>query len=343
MRSFWIAVFGLAATVFGAGIHTQVPGGGSVVRLDPALDAVVSVQAKLEVLKEDYFGFLEGPVWVPEKPGGYLLFSDFAANAIYKWTPEGELSVFLQKSGFSGTDLTDVGVVNNGRLTVATFGSNGLALDAQGRLIICTHGDRTLVRLEKDGTRTILADKFEGKRLNGPNDVAVRSDGAIYFSDRGSGIRAGDKNPTKELAFRGLFLLKDGKLQLLEKEDAQAQSSNGMAFTPDERALYVVFGPRIVRYDVRADGTLANSRLFVDMSIERGGVPDGIKVDAKGNVYSPGPSGVWVLSPEGKHLGTIRVSEPVSNLAFGDADLKSLYITGRRSLYKLRVNTPGGR
>src|SRR5262245_47316540 len=148
-------------------LHAQTPpaSGPIVQKLDPALDAVISTGTKLDVLKEDYFGFVEGPVWMPQAGGGYLLFSDMGANAVYKWDPKGGLSMFLEKSGLTGAEFPVANIINNGRLNVAIVGSNGLARDKEGRLLLCTHGDRSLVRLEKDGKRTTLADKYEGKRL----------------------------------------------------------------------------------------------------------------------------------------------------------------------------------
>lgn len=331
----------LSAVAMAVGLPTaQAPGRTTVQRLDPALDEIVSVDANLELLKGDYFGFLEGPVWVPERTGGFLLFSDLPANAIYKWTPKGELSVFRERSGFTGTDTSTAGMeLNNGRLQVVLLGSNGLTLDRQGRVVLCAHGDRAIVRLEKDGSRTILADRYEGKRLNSPNDLVMRSDGAFYFTDPSYGLRGADKNPLMELSFHGVFLLKDGTLQLLDK-DPQGTPPNGIAFSPDEKHLYVGAGRKIVRYDVRSDGTIANGGVFVDMSEDKtpGGV-DGMKVDRKGNVYSTGPGGVWIISPEGKHLGTIRVAG--ANLAFGDADGKALYFTAGRDLSRLRVKIEG--
>lgn len=333
----WVS-WAIAITVSLA--RAQAPSGMSVQRLDPALDKIVSVDAKLELLKGDYFGFLEGPVWVPEGPDGFLLFSDLPANTIYKWTPKGELSVFLQRSGFTGTDTSNAGMeLNNGRLYVLLLGSNGLTLDRQGRLVFCAHGDRAIVRLEKDGSRTILADRYEGKRLNSPNDLVMRSDGALYFTDPSYGLRGVDKNPLMELSFHGVFLLKEGQLQLLDK-DPQGAAPNGIVLSPDEKYLYVGAGRKITRYDVRPDGAIANGRVFVDMTEDKtpGGV-DGMKVDRNGNIYSTGPGGVWIISPEGKHLGTIPV--PAANLAFGDADSKTLYFTARRDLYRIRVNISG--
>lgn len=305
-----------------------------VVRLDPALDEIIDPNAKLEILKEDYFGATEGPVWVEDDAAGYLLFSDQAANRIYKRTPDGTFSVFLEPSGFTGNlrelDLNG-SVYNLGRLYVSLLGSNGLALDREGRLLMCAHGDRALVRLEEDGTRTVLADRFEGKRLNGPNDLAVRSDGSIYFTDLG--VLAGKELPPS------VYRWKDGVLQLLAS-NVQGGSANGIALSPEEQYLYVVASRKVVRYRVLPDGSITNEEVFVDMSgaTERGG-PDGIKVDQRGNVWFGGPGGLWVVSPEGTRLGLIR-NERNINLAFGDADGKGLYITTFTGLVKIRLNSP---
>lgn len=310
-------------------------------RLDPALDAIVSPTARLEVLKDDYFGFAEGPVWVREGRSGYLLFSDIAANSIYKWTPDGKLSVFLENAGFTGTDTTQVGAeMPNGRLRVLLIGPNGLDLDPQGRLIIVAEGDRTMVRVEKDGTRTTLADRYEGKRLNSPNDLAVKSNGSIYFTDQTSGLRNRDRNPTKEIDFHGVFLIKDSKLILLDK-DPQGSAPNGIALSPDEKILYVNGGRKITRYDVLPDDTIANGRLLLEETGSAPGTSDGMKVDSKGNIYCTGPGGVWIINPEGKHIGTIRLPQPPTNMAFGDADSKTLYITNRAGLYRIRLNVAG--
>jgi gluconolactonase len=319
-----------------------VPVSNAVIRLDPALDALIAPNAKPELLKGDYFGAVEGPVWVGTG-GGYLLFSDMAANVIYKWTPDGQLSVFLEKSGYTGNDLNNVGgQYTNGRLHVLLIGSNGLTLDRQGRLIIAGMTDRNVTRVEKDGTRTTLADRYEGKRLNSPNDLVVKSDGAIYFTETTSGIRGRDEGPARELLFHGVYLIKDGVLRLLDK-DPQGVAPNGIAFSPDERILYVNGGTKITAYDVRPDDTLTNPRMLIDLGGANGvpGNTDGMKVDRSGNIYCSGPGGVWIVSPQGKHLGTIVPAERVANLAFGDADSKTLYMVGGRSLWRIRVNTPG--
>jgi gluconolactonase len=318
-------------------LHAQ--GTNEVVRLDPALDQIVSADAKVEKLADD-FGFVEGPVWV--RSGGYLLFSDIPANAINKWTPDGKVFVFLKPSGFTGTDASDVGSQNNnGHAVVTLIGSNGVTLDRQGRIVFAAHGDRDVVRIEKNGQRTVLADRYEGKRLNSPNDLVFKSDGALYFTDPPAGLRKQDDDPKKELPFDGVYLLKDGKLQLLDKTFTRP---NGIAFAPGEKVLYVndTTRKRIMRFDIRPDDTIANGSVFIDMTADKApGVPDGMKVDRKGNVYCTGPGGFWIMSPEGKHLGTVKTPELPANLTFGDADGKTLYLTARTGLYRIRLKIPG--
>jgi len=330
----------LAATVAGAAAQSAPQ--NAVVRLDASLDALIPTSAKAELLKGDYFGATEGPVWV-DAAGGYLLFSDMAANVIYKWTPKGQLSVFLEKSGYTGNDVNNVGgQYTNGRLHLLNIGSNGLTLDRDGRLIIAGMTDRNVTRLEKDGTRTTLADTYDGKRLNSPNDIVVKSDGAVYFTETTSGMRGRDESPARELPFHGVYVIKDSTLRLLDK-DPQGTAPNGIAFSPDEKILYVNGGLKINAYDVLADDTIANARVLIDMSAEKPppGNTDGMKVDQRGNIYCSGPGGTWIVSPDGKHLGTIITPERVANLAFGDADSRTLYMVGGRSLWRIRTNIAG--
>ena len=334
-----ILLLGLAVLLSGATLAAQ--GGGQIIRLDPALDALVPTDAHVEKLA-DGFGFLEGPVWVHTSGPGYLLFSDIPANAIDKWTPDGKVSVFLAKSGFAGADPGDAGYqLNNGHAVVTLFGSNGITLDKQGRVTFCQHGDRGVVRVEKDGKRTVLADHYEGKRLNSPNDLVYKSDGSHYFTDPPFGLRKVDQDPKKELPFEGVYRWANGKLQLLNKD---FKAPNGIAFSPDEKYLYVndSASKTYWRFEVQPDGSIANGKLFFDMSSSKDeGVPDGIKIDQKGNIYGVGPGGVWILSPEGKHLGTIKAPEHPANLAWGDADGKTLYLTAVTGLYRIRVSVPG--
>jgi gluconolactonase len=340
-RSLILAV--LFATLVSAQTPTARP--FKIVRLDPALDAIISTDTKLEILGE-HFGLTEGPVWLQEPGGGYLLFSDCAANVIYKWMAGRPLSVFLEKSGYTGTDTLNVGQQTiAGRLAILLIGSNGLALDPQGRLVITAMADRTVVRLEKDGTRTLLADRYQGKRLSGPNDVVVKSDGTVYFTDSVNGLRGGATGPLRELPFNGVYRVKDGAVTLLDSDrDRPGEFPNGVAFSPDEKYLYVTAGfGKTLRWDVQPDGSIASPRTFIPAG------NDGLKVDSKGNLYAVnavGPGEVWITSPEGKHLGTIQLpqilGEPrpricATNLAFGDADNKGLYITACTHLFKVRL------
>ena len=310
-----------------------------IVRLNPAIEDILPPDAKVEKLVSN-FGFLEGPVWV--RKGGYLLFSDIPANVINKWSPDdGKVSIFLAYSGFTGTDDSGAGMqLNNGFATVTLLGSNAVTLDSHGRVVYCAHGDRQVVRLEEDGRRTVLASQYEGKRLNSPNDLVYKSDGSLYFTDPAAGLRNGNDDPKKELPFTGVYLLKDGKLQLLTKDFRP----NGLAFTPDEKHLYLINSDKksILRYDVQPDDTITNGQAFIDMSLDKApGGPDGMKVDQKGNVYCTGPGGFWIMSPEGKHLATVLTPEVVANLAFGGADGKTLFLMGRTSLYQIHLKVPG--
>jgi len=328
------AVFGLLFVVLQ--LHGQ---GGDVVKLDPKLDEIVPAGAKVEKL-EGNLSFAEGPVWV--RQGGYLLFSDIPANAINKWTPDGNISSAIKPSGFTGADPSEAGSeINNGKDVVRLLGSNGVTLDRQGRVVFAAHGDRAVVRIEKDGKRTVLADRYEGKRLNSPNDLVYKADGALYFTDPPFGLRKRDEDPKKELPFDGVYLLKDGKLQLLDKTFT---GPNGIALAPGEKYLYVDDSAKklIMRFDVQTNDTVTNGKTFIDMNSDQApGVPDGMKVDQKGDVYSTGPGGVWIMSPDGKHLGTIKVPEVPANLAFGDADGKTLYLTARTGLYRIHLNIGG--
>ena len=321
----------------------QAPSAPALVRLDAALDKIIAADAKIELIA-DGFRFTEGPVWVrrPTEPGGYLLFSDIPANKIHKWTPDGKVSVYLEPSGFTGGDATGVGrEIREGDGEVFyNLGSNGITLDKQGRVVFNAMGDRAIVRLEPDGKRTVLADRFEGKRLNSTNDLVYRSDGALYFTDPPSGLRDGDTDPKKELPYRGVFLLKDGKVRLLLSDVAP----NGLAISPDEKFFYVNdnVARTILRFDLRPDGTIASRKVLVDMSGDKSpGNPDGMKVDTAGNIFCTGAGGLWIISPEGQHLGTIKLPTQPSNMGFGGDDGKTLFITARKTVYRVRVNIPG--
>ena len=327
-----------------------------VVRNDAAMDEIVGPNPKVFKLAEG-FKFTEGPIWINED-GGYLLFSDPNANTIYKYVPneneEGKLEVFRTPSGYSGADIAEYGQP----------GSNGLTLDPQGRLTINQHGNHRVVRDENEGRQTVLADSFQGKRLNSPNDLVYRSDGTLFFSDPPFGFPKLFNDPRKQLPFSGVYSIYKGKLQLVSKD---LTGPNGIALSPDEKYLYVGNWPRsltgqelrqeddpvsefgdrhkaIMRYEVQPDGTLKNGKLFFDFTKASGedGL-DGIKVDQKGNLYVSAPGGLWVISPEGKHLGTIITPRHVHNMAWGDADGKTLYLCARSGLYRIRLNIPGVR
>jgi gluconolactonase len=298
---------------------------------DTGLDAILPVDARLEKVAEG-FEFIEGPVWVPE---GYLLFSDPNRNTIYRYTPDEGVAVYRTKSGYTGPDIH----------RYHQPGSNGLALDPGGRLTINEHGNRRVTRLEPNGGVTVLADRYEGKRLNSPNDLVYRSDGTLYFTDPPFGLPDVFADSAKELPWSGVFRLKGGQLSLVARE---LTGPNGLAFSPDERYLYVDnWDPAkkvVMRYDVQADGSVRNGTVFFDMTAAPGEEAlDGLKVDARGNLYVSGPGGLWILSPEGRHLGTLRMPEQPANFAWGDEDGRTLYLTARTGLYRLRLNIPGAR
>jgi gluconolactonase len=298
---------------------------------DPALSQIVPADARLERVATG-FEFVEGPVWVPE---GYLLFSDPNRNTIYRYTPEEGVAVFRTKSGYTGLDIA----------TYHQPGSNGLALDREGRLTINEHGNRRVTRIEPNGVVTTLADRFEGDRLNSPNDLVYRSDGTLYFTDPPFGLPRVFDDPGKELPYSGIFAVKDGRIRLVSRDLA---GPNGLAFSPDERYLYVdnwdTARKIVMRYEVRADGSLSNGQVFFDMTDAPGEEAlDGLKVDERGNVYVSGPGGLWILSPDGRHLGTLHMPELPANFTFGDADGQALYLTARTGLYRLRLLVAGAR
>lgn len=309
---------------------------GEIVRLDGSLDAIVPPDARIEKAASG-FTFTEGPVWLPATASsdGFLLFSDPNDNRIYRLTQEGEVSVFRTKSGYAGADIGEY----------HQPGSNGLALDGQGRLTINQHGNRRVIRVEPHGNITVLADRYEGKRLNSPNDLVYRSDGSLYFTDPPFGLPKTFDDPRKELPYSGVYRVANGSLQLLATE---LSGPNGIAFSPDEGVLYVGNWDEkrkvVMRYELRDDGSLAEGRVFADLTREPGEEAiDGVKVDRAGNVYVCGPGAVWIFSPEGKRLGLIRTEEAPHNLAWGGDDARTLYITAQSSIYTITLNIPGAR
>jgi gluconolactonase len=316
----------------------------TVERLDPALDQIVPQQPVLEKLATGYT-WTEGPVWIS---AGYLLFAEIPSNSIRKWTPEEGVSIFMQPSGYEGT---------------APYGgpepgSNGMTLDKLGRLTVAGHARRNVWRLEHIDSKaqiTVLADSYQGKPFNSPNDLVYKSDGSLYFTDPPYGLRTQkDNDPAKQLQVNGVYRLagatsqKPGthpvhdNLQLLIKD---LPRPNGIAFSPDEKYLYISNSePKKfwMRYNVQPDGTLTEGKVFFDASSDpRPGAPDGMKLDRSGNLYSAGPGGVWIFSPAGQHLGTIDIPEKVGNVAWGGTDHKTLYVTASSSVYRISLKISG--
>jgi gluconolactonase len=303
-------------------------GVGSIARLDPAFDVLVPKDAVIEKLAGGFI-FTEGPLWRPQQA---LWFSDVVGNVVRQWTPDGTVSVILQPGGYDGSSLPAGGY----------NGPNGMTADKDGAVLLCQHGNRRIIRVSADRKVTPVVERFEGKKLNSPNDLVYRSDGSLYFTDPPYGLPKQDEDPAKELKFNGVFRLANGKLQVIIKDLTRP---NGIAFSPDEKTLYIANSDEKrkvwMRYDVAANGSVSNGQVFADVTAEKeDGLPDGMKVDQQGNVYATGPGGIWVFSPEGKHLGTIKPPETPANCAWGD-DSKSLYITARTGLYRIKLAVAG--
>jgi gluconolactonase len=331
----------LAAAAIAAPAHSQ-----EVQKLDLALDQIVAPGTKAEKVVGGFNKWLEGPAWTRQ---GSLIFAEIPANNIDLWIPGKGSHVFIHPSGYEGSDPY------NG----PEPGSNGMTIDPKGRVTIAGHARRNVWRLETldpKGQITVLADAYDGKKLNSPNDLVYKSDGSLYFTDPPYGLRTqGDDDPAKEQKLNGVFRIVDAikqkpgappdhtKIQLIIKDLPRA---NGIAFSPDENILYIADSGKHVwlKYPVNADGTVGEGTIFADANVDKTpGSPDGIRVDKNGNLYGSGPGGVWILSPEGKHLGTVKIPEVVSNVAWGDADGKTLYITASTSLYRIKLNATGVR
>ncbi len=302
-------------------------GAGTILRVDPRFDALVPADARIEKLAEGYV-FTEGPVW--DRRESRLLFSDVRGNGVYQW------------SEVEGTRPVIEPVFEGDRNGLRSVSSNGLTLDAEGRLVLCEHGNRRISRVEADGTRTTLVDSYEGRRLNSPNDAAYASNGWLYFTDPGSALEGRDASPLRELDFNGIYRLSpDGDLELLYMDQSRP---NGIALSPDETTLYVANSDPEQKvwmaYDLGEEG-VSNPRVFFDVTDQTaGGAADGLKVDNAGNLFATGPGGVWVIAPDGAHLGTIMPEEVPANVAWGD-DGRTLYMTAQTGLYRISLTTEG--
>jgi gluconolactonase len=318
-----------------------------VQKLDPSLDKFIAADAKLERVATGFNKWTEGPVWTRD---GSLLFAEIPSNNIDRWKPSDEkASVFMHPSGYQGSEPYGG----------PESGSNGMTLDADGRVAVAGHARRNVWRLESVDPQaqiTVLADSYQGKNLNSPNDLVYKSDGSLYFTDPPYGLPTqGDSDPLKEQTVNGVYRIpaarqhkagappQNDKLQLIIKD---IKRPNGIAFSPDEKYLYIAeSGDKVwLRYTVQPDGSVTDGKPFLDAKTDSTpGAPDGMRVDKKGNIYSAGPGGVWIISPEGKHIGTIKVPEVVGNVAWGDRDGKTLYIVASTSVFKVRTKVAGVR
>jgi gluconolactonase len=325
----WLGASGREAA---AQEKTAFPTLGTIERIDARFDRLVPKDARMERIA-DGFDWSEGPVW--DRANHCLLFSDVPMNTVFKWQEGKGVSVFLKPSGYTGS------VPRGGEP-----GSNGLLMDRQGRLILCQHGDRRVARLEPDGKFATLADRYMGKRFNSPNDGAFKSNGDLYFTDPPYGLLKLNQDPTKEIDHNGVYRLSvaDGAVTLLTKA---LSFPNGIAFSPDEKTLYVANSdPKRaiwMAFPVTDDGTLGEGRVFADTTSEaatKKGLPDEMKVDVAGNLFATGPGGVLVFAPDGTHLGTFSTGEATANCGWGD-DGSTLFITADMYIARVRLSTKG--
>jgi gluconolactonase len=321
----------------------------SITRADPAMDDLVAADAKVEHVASG-FGLNEGTTWVRDGKGsGFLLVGGLLDNVLYKITPDNTVSVFMEKAGYTGDDTENAGAQTRaGRSHVLLIGPSCSGVDPQGRIVWCADDDRMVMRLEKDGSHTVLSRGGNGKRFNGPNDISIRKDGGIYLTDNDWGMRYAAKSPTKEMP-DGIWLIRDGKTTLMLSDAQLGGIPNGITLSPDEKYIYLSAGSKMMRYVVKPDGSFGASNLFT----EGVGIGDGMRVDTMGNVYSTGGAGpglVRVTSPQGKFLGSINLpifdKEPkkqicATNIAFGDNDAKTLYVAACDAVFKIRLKVPG--
>jgi gluconolactonase len=306
----------------------SAPASGAIVRLDPGLDAIVSASATVEKVAGG-FQFTEGPLWRPSEKR--LWFSDVVGNVLRAVTPDGRVEVLLEHA--AGHSTAPAG---------SYIGPNGLLAEEGGTVLMAQHANRQIVRIGADGQTAVVVDRFEGKRLNSPNDLAYGPGGALYFTDPPFGLVGQDEDRAKELNVNGVYRFAAGQVAALVRDLGRP---NGIGFSPDFRTMYVsnteATRKVVMAYDVTADGGVASGRVFADGTADTApGLPDGLKVDTRGNVYATMPGGIWVIAPDGRHLGTIRAPEVAANCAWGD-DGRTLYITAETSVYRIRLNAAG--
>jgi gluconolactonase len=334
-----VALSSRAVPIFGVPMQSRTvsnPSDRHIERLDPALDRLIAPDSPIEVIAQGY-SWSEGPVWV--KDGGFLLFSDVKENTVFKWKQGEGAKPYLKPSGYTGTPPRG-----------EELGSNGLTIDPSGHLTLCQHGDRRVARMDAPLASpapkfTTLAGNYQGKKFNSPNDLVFKRNGDLYFTDPAYGMEKGWDDPARELPFAGVFRrTPSGDVTLLTKDMTRP---NGLAFSPDEKLLYVAQSDETAAiwrvFDVKPDGTIANSRVFFDatsMTKGKKGLPDGMKIDTEGNLYATGPGGLFIISPQGKHLGTIVTGQATSNCAFGD-DGHTLYMTADYFVMRVRLKAKG--
>lgn len=330
-----LCILALAVTVSGCGgtdtpepAPTVSPAAGSLTRLDPAFDAVVPTTATVEKVAGG-FQFTEGPLWRPTE--GRLWFNDVVGNVLRAVTPAGEVEVVMDHA--AGQSTAPAG---------SYIGPNGLLSEPAGSVLMAQHFNRRIVRIAADKTTSVVVDRFEGKRLNSPNDLAFGPGGALYFTDPPFGLVGQDSDPGKELSFNGVYRFAAGTVTALVRDLGRP---NGIAFSPDLKTMYVsnteATRKVIMAYEMTPDGGVRNPRVFADGTADSSpGMPDGLKVDTTGHVYATMPGGVWVIAPDGRHLGTIRAAEVAANVGWGD-DGRSLYITAETGIYRVKLNSRG--
>jgi gluconolactonase len=304
-----------------------------IVRLDPRLDALLAPDIRAEKIVAGHV-WLEGPSWDAQR--GALFFSDVVKNRLWRWTPGGGTDVVLDPSG----------TVSAGPHSAAEPGSNGTALDAQGRLVLCEHGGRRITRLEADGTKTVIAARYRGKRLNSPNDLWLARNGDLYFTDPPFGLARHFDDAAKELPWQGVYRLRARELELLVGD---VRAPNGVALSPDERTLYVSNADREnpvwLAFPLAADGRVGAARELANARADvarYAGVPDGMKTDARGNLWGAGPGGVTIFAPDGTRLGFLRTGIATSNVAFGGPAGTTVFVTASSAIWRIEARVRGG-